>query len=115
VRYEIDRRGIGRMMKSSPSLHRVLHQVANERLAMARARAPRSRPGTGGRTPGELAASGRVEDLGIRPVFKGEPRMTVAIVFHAPYAAIVQRRTGFMNVALGKAVPEPPSLPGGGR
>lgn len=115
MRYTMNRSGIGRMMRSSPALHNVLRRTAQERLSMARARAPRSRPGDGGGVPGTLAASGRVEDLGIRKVFKGEPRMTVAVVFHAPYAAIVHKRTGFMNAALGKATPEPPELPGGGR
>ena len=105
MKYQPDYTGIRAMMRKDPALHRKLHQVANERLAMARARAPRSKPGAGGRQPGALAASGRVEDLGIQPVFKGEPRMTVAVVFHAPHAAITQRRTGFMNVALGKATP----------
>lgn len=107
MKYTMDRRGIGKMMKVDPGLHRRLHEVARTRLAISRRRAPRD--------DGELARSGRVEDLGIQPVFKGERRMTVAVVFHAPYAAIQQRRTGFMNAALGKQVADPPDLPGGGR
>jgi hypothetical protein len=55
-----------------------------------------------------------VEDLGVRPVFRGEPRMTMAVVFHAPYAAIVERRTHFMLGTL-QYRPDPPELPGGGR
>lgn len=93
MKYRMDRGGIGKMMKTDRGLHRRLHEVAHTRLAMARRRAPRD--------SGELARSGRVEDLGIKPVFKGEPRMTVAVVFYAPYAAIQHRKTGFLNAALG--------------
>lgn len=101
-------------MRSDSGLHRRLHEVAQLQLARIRGRAPRSQPRSGGRPPGELANSGRVEDLGIRPVFRGEPRMTVAVVFHAPYTAIVERRTHFMLGTL-QFRPDPPDLPGGGR
>lgn len=96
MKYKMDRSGLGKFMRSNPALQRRLHQVAREQRGRMSARAPRSKPGSGGRTPGTLASSGRVEDLGIKPVYKGEPRMTVAVVFYAPYAAAVQKRTGFM-------------------
>lgn len=96
MKYRMDRSGIGQLMRRSPGIHRKLHEVAHEQVSRMAARAPRSKPGTGGRRPGSLASSGRVEDLGIRPVYKGEPRMTVAVTFYAPHAAIQQRKTGFM-------------------
>lgn len=116
MKYTMDRSGIRAIMQGKmPGLNHAVDRIARQRLAMMRARAPRSTPGSGGRTPGTLAASGRVDFLGVRPVFKGEPRVTWAATFTAPHAAITQRRTGFMNVGLGKATPEPPDLPGGGR
>jgi hypothetical protein len=114
MRYTMDRSGIGKMMRSDAGLHRRLREVAQQQLGAMSRRAPRSAPGSGGRPPGELARSGRVEDLGVRPVFRGEPRMTMAVVFHAPYAAIVERRTHFMLGTL-QYRPDPPERPGGGR
>lgn len=97
VKYRMDRRGLGEMMRRGPGLHVRMREVAQGQLAKMAARAPRSKPKSGGRPSGELARSGRVEDLGIRPVYKGEPRMTMAVVFYAPYSAIQERRTHFMS------------------
>lgn len=81
------------MMRSHPGIHRQLHQAARKSLAIAQSRVPV-------RT-GALRSSGRVEDLGVRPVFQGEPRMTVAVVFHSRYAMDIEMRTGFLSAALG--------------
>lgn len=94
MRYKMDRSGIGKMMRSHPGIHQQLRQAAQKGLRIAQSRVPVD--------TGELRSSGRVEDAGIQPVFKGEPRMTMRIVFHAPYAAIIERRTGFLSAALGK-------------
>jgi len=104
VKYTPDLRpevsGMGRMMKNHPGLHLRMREIARERLAVMRSRAPVSRPGAGGRKPGTLRSSGRVEYLGIRPVKKGGRRMTYAIVFDVPYAAIMNAKTGFMQAGL---------------
>lgn len=94
MKYQMDRRGIGAMMKKHPGIHRQLHGSARTVLAVARGRA---RIDTG-----DLRSSGRVEDLGVRPVRKGEPRMTVAVVFHSDHAAVEERRTGFLSGAISR-------------
>lgn len=105
--------GMGRMMKNHPGLHLRMREVARERLAVMRSRAPVSRPGTGGRTPGTLKRSGRVEYRGIRPVYRGGRRMTYAIVFDVEYAAIMNAKTGFMQAAMKKWVNLPRDFSGG--
>lgn len=81
-------------MRRHPGIHRQLHQAGKRSLAVMRSRAPVD--------TGALRASGRVEDAGIQPVFKGEPRMTVRVVFHSRYAMDQQMRTGFMSSGMGK-------------
>lgn len=93
----MDRSGIGKMMRSHPGIHRQLHVAARKSLGVARSRINSK--------SGSLAASGRVEDLGIQPVFRGEPRMTVAVVFHARYAMDHEKRTGFLSAAMGRGKP----------
>lgn len=90
----MDRSGIGKMMKNHPGIHRQLHSAGHRSLAIARS-------GINNRS-GELSRSGRVEDAGIQPVFKGEPRMTIRIVFHKRYAMDHEKRTGFLSAALGR-------------
>lgn len=91
--YKINRTGLRKMMTSDPQLHRALFRAAQGGRAVMQSLTPVD--------TGELRSSARVEDLGVKPVASGEPRMTVAIVFHAPYAAIVQGRTGFVTGAIG--------------
>jgi hypothetical protein len=89
--YKINRSGLRRMMTSDPQLHRAIHSSARQLLAVARSLAAVD--------TGELRGSGRVEDLGVRPVASGEPRMTVAVVFHARHAMSEEKRTGFLSGA----------------
>lgn len=92
--YRINRSGLRRMMSSDSQLHRALHSSARNVLAIARSLAAVD--------TGELRGSGRVEDLGVRPVQSGEPRMTVAVVFHARHAMAEEKRTGFLSGAIGR-------------
>lgn len=94
MRYVMDRSGIGRMMRSDAGIHRVLLQSANKVKANARSRINNQ--------SGQLANSGRVEDLGVKKVQRGEPRMTVAVVFHSRYAMDHEKRTGFLSGAVGR-------------
>jgi hypothetical protein len=94
MKYKMDRRGIGKMMRSDPAIHRQLLQAGNKVKAVARGRIRNQ--------TGELANSGRVEDLGIQRVQRGEPRMTVAVVFHSRYAMDHEKRTGFLSGAVGR-------------
>lgn len=94
MKYVIDRSGIRGLMTRHPGIHRQIHQAAQKTLAIARSRAPVK--------TGELRSSGRVEDLGIQRVFKGEPRMTVAVVFHSRYAMDAEDRTGFLSGSIGR-------------
>lgn len=93
MKYEMDRRGIGKMMRSDRGLQRRMFEAANKTLAIARGRIHNE--------SGSLASSGRVEDLGIRPVKLGEPRMTLAVVFHSRYAMDHEKRTGFLSGSVG--------------
>lgn len=92
--YKINRAGLRRMMTSDPQLHRALFTSARQILSIARSLAPVE--------SGQLRASGRVEDLGVKPVASGEPRMTVAVVFHTRYAMAQEKRTGFLSGAIGR-------------
>lgn len=94
MRYEMDRSGIGKMMRSHPGIHRQLHQAGRKGLAVARSRINTK--------SGALARSGTVEDAGIQPVFRGEPRMTIRVVFRARHAMDHEKRTGFLSSALGR-------------
>lgn len=94
MKYKMDRSGIGRMMRSHPGIHRVLISAGHGGLARARSRI--------NNRSGELSRSGSVEDAGIQPVFRGEPRMTVRVVFRARYAMDYEMRTGFLSAALGR-------------
>lgn len=82
------------MMKSDRGIQRVMFQSANKVRAVARSRIRNQ--------TGELANSGRVEDLGVKPVMRGEPRMTVAVTFHSRYAMDHEKRTGFLSGAVGR-------------
>lgn len=93
MKYVMDKRGIGKMMRTDRGLQRALFQAANKTRAIARSRINNQ--------SGQLANSGRVEDLGIRPVKRGEPRMTVAVVFHSRYAMDHEKRTAFLSGAVG--------------
>ena len=92
--YKINRAGLRKMMTSDPQLHRAMFTAGRQILSVARSLA---RTDTG-----ELRNSGRVEDLGVRPVRSGEPRMTVAVTFYARHAAAEEARTGFLSGAAGK-------------
>lgn len=93
MKYTMDRSGIGRMMKSHPGIKNVVRGSAQKVLRVAQSRVPV-------RT-GNLRSSGRVEDLGVRPVFRGEPRMTMAVVFHSEYAMDIEMKTGFLSGSAG--------------
>lgn len=92
--YKINRSGLRKMMTSDPQLHRALFSSARQILAVAQSLAPVDTT--------ELRNSGRVEDRGVRPVFSGEPRMTVSVVFHARHAMAQEKRTGFLSGAIGR-------------
>lgn len=94
MKYVMDRSGIGKMLRGHPGIQRVMFQSANKTLAIARSRIHNQ--------SGTLANSGRVEDLGIKPVKRGEPRMTLAVVFHSRYAMDHEKRTGFLSGAVGR-------------
>lgn len=97
MKYQMDRSGIGRMMRSHPGIQRQLFQAGNKTLAVARSRINNK--------SGNLSASGSVEDAGIQPVFRGEPRMTVRVVFRARHAMAHEKKTGFLSAAMGKGRP----------
>lgn len=92
--YRINRTGLRRMMTSDPQLQRALFTGAQKVLSVARSLAPVQ--------TGELRASGRVEDLGVKAVKSGEPRMTVAVVFHSRHAAAMEAKYGFLSGAAGR-------------
>jgi hypothetical protein len=94
VKYTMDRSGIGAMLRGHPGIKQVMRGSAQKVLRVAQSRVPVD--------TGALRASGRVEDLGIQGVFKGEPRMTLAVVFHSRYAMDIEARTGFLSGAAGK-------------
>ena len=94
MKYEMDRSGIRGLMTRHPGIHRQLHSAGRKTLAIARSRINHKTY--------ELSRSGRVEDLGIQRVFKGEPRMTVAVVFHSRYAMDHEDRTGFLSGSVGR-------------
>jgi hypothetical protein len=94
VKYEPDWTGIRGLMTRHPGIHNVVLGAGHKVLRIAQSRVPV-------RT-GELRSSGRVEDLGIRPVKRGEPRMTVAVVFHSRYAMDIEDRTGFLSGSVGR-------------
>jgi hypothetical protein len=81
-------------MTRHPGIHRQVHSAGKKVLAIAQSRVPV-------RT-GELRSSGRVEDLGVKPVYQGEPRMTVAVVFHSRYAMDIEQKTGFLSGSIGR-------------
>ena len=93
MKYKMDRSGIGKMMRSDRGIQRVMFQSAHRVRAVARGRIHNQ--------SGELANSGRVEDRGIQRVKRGEPRMTVAVVFHSRYAMDYEKRTAFLSGAVG--------------
>lgn len=97
MKYEMNRSGIRGLMTKHPGIHRQVHAAGRKTLAIARSRIHNQ--------SGSLASSGRVEDLGIRPVKRGEPRMTVAVVFHSRYAMAHEKKTGFLSAAAGKGRP----------
>lgn len=99
MKYKMDRAGIGKMMRSHPGIHRQLFQAGNKTLAIARSRINND--------SGALSRSGSVEDAGIQKVFRGEPRMTIRVVFRARYAIDHEKRTGFLSAAMGKGRPKP--------
>jgi len=82
------------MMKKHPGIHRVMLSAGHKTLAIAQSRATVK--------TGFNRNSGRVEDAGIQPVMRGEPRMTIRVVFHSRYAMDQEKRTGFLSGALGK-------------
>lgn len=92
--YRIQRAGLRKMMTSDPQLHRALFSSARQILSVAQSLAPVDTTA--------LRNSGRVEDLGVKPVVSGEPRMTVAVVFHSRYAMNQEIRTGFVSGAIGR-------------
>jgi hypothetical protein len=95
--YKINRSGIRALMTTDAKLKGALMAAARTGVAVARSLTPVD--------TAALQASGRVEDLGIQGVQSGEPRMTVAVTFGgptAPYAHIVQGRTGFLTGAIGR-------------
>lgn len=94
MKYRMDRSGIGQMMRRAPFIHQATRQGAQRSLAIARSQAPV-------RT-GALRASGRVENAGIQPVMRGEPRITWRVVFHSRYAMDQEQKTGFLSAALGR-------------
>lgn len=79
--YTPDRKGIAGYLTSDPELRECLRLRAGMALAAAQALMHK-------RT-GAMAASGRVEDQGVQPVFRGDPRMTLAVVFDAPGAVAI--------------------------
>jgi hypothetical protein len=82
------------MMRSAPFIDHAVRQGAQKTLAIAQSRAHV-------RT-GRLKASGRVENAGIQPVKRGEPRITWRVVFYAPYAMDQEMKTGFLSGAVGR-------------
>lgn len=90
----MDPSGIRGLMTRHPGIHRQLMQAAQKSRAIAQSRVPVK--------TGALRASIRVEDAGIQPVFRGEPRMTVRVVAHSRYAMDAEMRTGFLSAALGR-------------
>lgn len=92
MRYRMDRSGIGRMMKSDSGIQRVMFSAGQRVHAIARSRATV--------VTGFNRNSGRVEDAGIEPVMKGEPRMKVRVTFYSDYAMDQEKRTGFLSGAL---------------
>lgn len=95
--YKINRAGLRAMMTGDPALKGAITAAARTGLAIAQSLTPVDTTA--------LRQSGRVEDLGIQGVQSGEPRMTVAVTFggpDAPYAHIVQGRTGFLTGAIGR-------------
>jgi hypothetical protein len=94
MKYEPDWTGIRGLMTRHPGIHRQVHSAGHKVLAIAQSRVPVD--------TGALRSSGRVEDAGIQKVFKGEPRMTIRVVFHSRYAMDIEARTGFLSGALGR-------------
>src|SRR5690242_14893186 len=92
--YRINRSGLRKFMTSDPQLHNALLTNARKVLSVARSLAPVD--------TGELRNSGRVEDLGVRKVKSGEPRMTVAVAFYARHAAAMEQKYGFLSGAAGR-------------
>lgn len=97
MRYQMDRRGIGAMMKKDAGIARVVHSSAQRVRAIAASRAPVK--------TGALRSSGRVENAGIQPVVRGESRMTSQVVFHSRYAMDAEKRTGFLSGAIAQGRP----------
>jgi hypothetical protein len=96
MRYEMDRSGIGKMMRSSPGINQATRQAAQKTLAIARSRINTKTT--------RMASSGRVENAGIQPVYKGEPRITWRVVFYDPGAEAYDRKSGFLSGAIGRRV-----------
>lgn len=101
MKYTMDRAGqYGRsragdyLLRRSPGTQYALMQAARKGLAAAKGRVPVDTT--------ELRNSGRVEFKGVKKTSGGEPRMVVSIVFHAPHAAAVAKRTGFLIAGLGR-------------
>lgn len=93
----MDRSGIGRMMKSDAGIQRVVHSSAQRVRAIARSRATVK--------TGFNRDSGRVEDVGVDRVFRGEPRMKFRVTFYSDYAMDQEDRTGFLSGALAQGRP----------
>jgi hypothetical protein len=92
----MDRSGIGQMMRRAPFINNAVREGAQRTLRVAQSRA-RVLTGTN-------RASGRVENAGIQPVMRGEPRITWRVVFYAPYAMDQEMKTGFLSGALRRRI-----------
>lgn len=101
MKYTMDRAGqYGRsragdyLLRKSPGTQYALMRAAQQSLRAIQSRVPVE--------SGELRNSGHVEMVGVKKHRSGEPRMTVAVVFNSPHAAVVAKRTGFMQGGLGR-------------
>jgi hypothetical protein len=92
--YKINRAGLRKMMTSDPALNNAVRRGAETTKSLIQSRTPVD--------TGDLRSSARVENVGVKEVISGEPRMTWAVAFYARHAAAVQAKTGFMNAGLGR-------------
>ena len=80
MQYTPDYDGISRYLRQSPDLRTELHRRGQLGLTVARALAPVLKSPTHDRVPGELKASGHVEDGDVSDSAKHD-RMVVEVVF----------------------------------
>jgi hypothetical protein len=92
--YKINWSGIKRMLATDAQLSQATQRGAQQVKSIIDSRVPVD--------TGELRGSGRIENVGVKKPFKGNPRITWAVSYYARHAAAVQGRTGFMNVGLGR-------------